>query len=144
MKKDFVGALVLIGVFAGMYAAGAQFPAALEGLLFLGRPVSTALIMGGIVTLYCYKYHASALVAALISVYLLKTMWTTWPRSDARRLYLEVGRDQARFDPTTSIDLQFANGTVTHNLPHLLVQPSFPELLVFPPSAEVQREMNGE
>ena len=144
MKKDLVGALVLIAVFAAMLATRTQFPILLESLLFLGRPLSTALLLGSIVMLWVCKYRASALVAGLLSVYLLKTMWTTWPRSDDRRLHLEVGRDQARFDPTTSIDLQFANGTVTHNLPHLLVQPSFPEMLVFPPSSETQREMNGE
>jgi hypothetical protein len=144
MKKDLVGALILIAVFAAMLATHTQFPVLLESLLFLGRPLSTALLLGSIVMLWFCKYRASALVAGLLSVYLLKTMWTTWPRSDDRRLHLEVGRDQARFDPTTSIDLQFANGTVTHNLPHLLVQPSFPEMLVFPPSSETQREMNGE
>jgi|UniRef100_A0A6C0CUU0 hypothetical protein len=144
MKKDLGGALVLIAVFAAMLATKTQFPQVLESLLFLGRPLSTALLLGSIVLLWTCKYRASALVAGLLSVYLLKTMWTTWPRSDDRRLFLEVGRDQARFDPTTSIDLQFANGTVTHNLPHLLVQPSFPEMLVFPPSSETQREMNGE
>jgi hypothetical protein len=144
MKKDLTGALVLIGIFATMYATGTQYPFALESLLFLGRPLSTGLILGGVVLLYCYKYHATALVAGLLSVYLLKTMWTTWPRSDARRLHLEVGRDQDRFDPTTSIDLQFANGTVTHNVPVLLSQPYFPELLVFPPTAETQADMNGD
>lgn len=144
MKKDLGGALVLIAVFAAMLATQMHFPILLESLLFLGRPLSTALLLGSIVMLWVSKYRASALVAGLLSVYLLKTMWTSWPRSDARRLHLEVGRDQARFDPTTSIDLQFANGTVTHNLPHLLVQPSFPEMLVFPPSSETQVEMNGE
>jgi len=143
-KKDLGGAIAMIGVFAVVLTMGNIFPQGLEGLLFLGRPLSTALLLGGIVMLYVNRYHASALVAGLLSVYLLKTMWTTWPRSDARRLHLEVGRDQARFDPMTSIDLQFANGTVTHNLPHLLVQPSFPELLVFPPSSEVQQQMNGD
>jgi hypothetical protein len=143
-KKDFGGALVLIGVFAIMMATGSQFPQGLEALLFLGRPLSTALLLGGIIMLYCSKYQATALVAALLSVYLLKTMWTTWPRSDARRLHLEIGRDQARFDPSNSIDLQFANGSVTHNLPVLLSQPTFPEMLVFPPSSETQRDMNGD
>lgn len=144
-KKDLGGALVLIGLFAAMTAVRAQYPTALEGLLLLGRPLSTALITGGVVVLYCYKYHATALVAGLLSVYLLKTMWVTWPRSDARRLHLEVGRDNARFDPATSIDLQFANGSVTHSMPHMISPPAaFPELLVFPPSAEVQRDMNGE
>lgn len=141
-KKDLGGALVLIGLFAAMTAVRAQYPTALEGLLFLGRPLSTALITGGVVVLYCYKYHATALVAGLLSVYLLKTMWVTWPRSAARRLHLEVGRDHARWN---TIDLQFANGSVTHSLPHMISPPAaFPELLVFPPSAEVQSQMNGD
>jgi hypothetical protein len=144
MKKDLTGALVLIGIFVIMYATGTQYPDALEALLFLGRPLSTGLILGSVVVLYAYHYRITSLIAGLLSVYLLKTMWTTWPRSDERRLHLEVGRDQARFDPSTSIDLQFANGTVKHSLPVLLSQPIFPELLVFPPSADVQREMNGE
>jgi len=143
-KKDLGGAIALIGVFAVILTMGNIFPQGLEVLLLLGRPLSTALLLGGIVMLYCCKYHASALVAGLLSVYLLKTMWTTWPRSDNRRLHLEVGRDQARFDPTTSIDLQFANGTVVHDLPHLLVRPEFPDMLVFPPSSEVQQQMNGD
>ena len=143
-KKDLGGAIALIGVFAVVLAMGNIFPFGLELLLLLGRPLSTALMLGGIVLLYVKHYHASALVAGLLSVYLLKMMWSTWPRSDARRLHLEVGRDQARFDPTTSIDLQFANGTVVHDLPHLLVRPEFPEMLVFPPSSETQRDMNGE
>jgi len=143
-KKDLGGAIALIGVFAVTLAVGSQFPEGLEALLFLGRPLSTALLLGGIALLYCYKYQATALVAGLLSVYLLKNMWSTWPRSDERRLHLEVGRDQARFDPATSIDLQFANGTAKHDLPVLLVKPFFPEMLVFPPSSETLHEMNGE
>jgi hypothetical protein len=143
MKRDLLGSILLIGVFAVVIATGNVFPEGLEFLLFLGRPMSTAILLGTIVTLYVNHYHATALVAGLLSVYLLKMMWTTWPRSDDRRLHLEVGRDQARFDPANSIDLQFANGTAVHNLPVLLVQPSFPEMLVFPPSAETQAEMNG-
>ena len=143
MKKDFVGALCLIAVFAVMLATQTKFPILLDASLSVTRPVSTILILGGVVALYEYGYHVSALVAGLFSIYLLKTIWTTWPRSDERRLHLEVGRDQARFDPATSIDLQFANGTVTHNLPHLLSPPVFPELVLFPPSAQTQHEMNG-
>jgi hypothetical protein len=143
MKKDFVGALVLIGVFVIMMASRLQFPWVLDASLAISRPISTLLLLGGVAALYEYKYHVSALVAGLLSVYLLKTLWTTWPRSDARRLHLEVGLDKARFDPNTSIDLQFANGTVTHALPHLLVKPTFPEMLVFPPSSETLHELNG-
>ena len=143
MHRDFIVALSLIGVFVAMTAARRQFPHILEIFMHLTRPGATILLLGSVAALYCYKYRSSALIAGLLSVYLLKTIWTTWPRSDDRRLHLEVGRDLARFDATNSIDLQFANGSVTHNLPHLLVQPTFPELLVFPPSAETLHEMNG-
>jgi hypothetical protein len=143
MNKDFVGALVLIGGFAVMMATRTQFPLYLEASLYKTRPVATIMILGGVAALYLYKFHVTALVAGLLSIYLLKTIWVTWPRSDKRRLFLDVSADNARFDPATSIDLQFANGTVTHNLPVLLSKPLFPELLVFPPSAETQQQMNG-
>jgi hypothetical protein len=143
MKRLLVS-LALIAVFVVVTATNAQFPGLLDASLWITRPVSTILVLGGVVWLYLSGMKTAALIAGLLSVYLLKTMWTTWPRSDDRRLHLEVGRDQARFDPTTSIDLQFANGTVVHDLPHLLVRPSFPEMLVFPPSSETQRDMNGD
>jgi hypothetical protein len=143
MHRDFIVALVLIGVFVAMVATRQQFPQALELLLALTRPGATIFLLGSIVGLLYYDYKISALIASVLSIYLLKTLWTTWPRSDDRRLHLEVGRDLARFDPSNSIDLQFANGSVTHNAPHLLVKPWFPELLVFPPSSERQHEMNG-
>jgi hypothetical protein len=143
MNKDFVGALVLIGVFAVMMAMRIQFPPFLEATLHVTRPLATIVALGAVAALYLYKYHVTALVAGMLSIYLLKTIWVTWPRSDKRRLFLDISADQARFDPATSIDLQFANGTATHNLPVLLSKPLFPEMLVFPPSPETQEQMNG-
>jgi len=143
MKRDFVISLSLIGVFIVMFATGKQFPEILELLLVLTRPGATILLLGSVAALYHHDCKSAALIAAMLSVYLLKTLWTTWPRSDARRLHLEVGRDLARFDPANSIDLQFGNGTATHALPHLLQKPYFPEMLVFPPSAKTLHEMNG-
>jgi len=143
MKGDVALALALVAVFVITTASRVQFPYVLDGLLYLSRPVATIVILGAVTALYFYKLQVSALVAGLFSIYLLKTLWTNWPKSDARRLHLEVARDQARFDPDNSIDLQFANGTAKHNLPVLLNKPFFPELLVFPPSAQTQREMNG-
>lgn len=143
MSRDFVVALGLIAVFIVLMATRTQVPQVLELLIALTRPGATILMLGSIAVLYHYDYKLSALIAGIMSIYLLKTVWTNWPRDDARRLHLEVGRDNARFDPSNSIDLQFANGSVTHALPHLLVQPFFPEMLVFPPSAETQHEMNG-
>lgn len=76
-------------------------------------------------------------------MYLLKDIWVLWPRSDARRLHLDVARDQARFDPSTSVDLQWANGTVGHDSPSMLEAHGDSKMLVFPPSSEVLNEMCG-
>jgi len=143
MKKDFALALTLVAVFVVLTASRVQFPTVLDGLLYITRPLATVGLLGAVASLYFCKLEVSALVAGLLSIYLLKTLWTNWPKSDARRLHLEVARDQARFNPDNSIDLQFANGTAKHNLPVLLSRPFFPETLVFPPSAQTQHEMNG-
>lgn len=115
----------------------------LELLLKLSRPGATVLILGLIAFLYTQNLVYTALALALVSGYLLKDIWKTWPRSDARRLYLEAQRDKARFDPMTSIDLQFANGSVTHGAPSMLSEPSVGKMLIFPPSVETLREMSG-
>jgi hypothetical protein len=55
---------------------------------------------------------------------------------------MDIGRDQARFDHATNIDLQMADGTVQHETPPLFyTRPD--DLLIFPPSARVLHEMNG-
>ena len=121
-----------------------QFSAQLlELLLKLTRPGATVLLLGLLGFTYVKHFHYTFLVLGLVIVFLLKDLWTTWPRSDARRLYLEVGRDQDRFDHSSSIDLQMADGTVKHAPPSLYKKDWQPKLLLFPPSAETLYEMNG-
>lgn len=115
----------------------------LELLLKLTRPGATVALMALLVFVYHKGLHYTFLVLALISVFLMKDMWTYWIESDARRLYLEVGRDQDRFDHSSSIDIQMADGTVKHAPPSMYANDWSPKLLVFPPSAETQYEMNG-
>lgn len=115
----------------------------LELLLKLTRPGATVLLLSVVAWLYSKNMLYTALASVIVVVYLLKDLWTGYVRSDARRLYLDVGRDLARFDPLTSIDLAFANGTATHDSPSLLFQANKPTLLVFPPSAETLEQMNG-
>lgn len=116
----------------------------LEALLFLTRPGATIVLLSAVVYLYSRGFFYTAMAFALLAVVLLKDLWKSYPDSDARRLYLEIGRDQARFDARTSIDLQFANGTASHDQPSMLANDSdVSRLLVFPPSAEVLQEMNG-
>lgn len=143
MKNDGLYALLLIGVFLAISASGARFPLVLDLLSTLTRPGATVLLLGCTWLLYDKGFVATSLIFGIMVVYMLKTLWVVWPSSDARRLHLEVGRDLARFDPSTSIDLQFANGTVKHDLPHLIQKTEFEELLVFPPSSETLHDMNG-
>ena len=121
-----------------------QFSAQLlEILLKLTRPGATILLLALLAFTYVKHFHYTCLILGLIIVFLLKDLWTSWPRSDARRLYLEVGRDQDRFDHSSSIDLQMADGTVKHSSPSLYHKDWQPKLLLFPPSAETLYEMNG-
>jgi len=115
----------------------------LEILLKLTRPGATVALLAILAFVYTKGLHYTFLVLALISVFLLKDIWTYWVGSDARRLHLEVGRDNDRFDHSSSIDLQMADGTVKHAPPSIYAYDWSPKLLVFPPSAETQFEMNG-
>lgn len=115
----------------------------LELLLKLTRPGATVLLLSAVVWLYSKNLLYTALASTVLVVFLLRDLWTGYVRSDARRLFLEMGLDMARFDPLTSIDLQFANGSATHDAPSMLSQGTRPVLLVYPPSAETLEQMNG-
>ena len=115
----------------------------IELLLKLSRPGATVALLALLLFVYTRHLHYTFLLLGLITVILLKDLWTNWIRSDSRRLYLETGRDEARFDHSTSIDLQMADGTVKHAPPSIYHSDWQPKLLVFPPSSDVQQEMNG-
>jgi hypothetical protein len=115
----------------------------LEVLLKFTRPGATVGLLSLMVLLYYKHFHYTFLVLGLVIVFLLKDIWTQWPKSDARRLYLETSRDQARFDPSSSIDIQMANGSVKHAPPSIYGKDWSPQLLVFPPSAETLQQLNG-
>jgi hypothetical protein len=142
--KDIQYAGTILVVFFVVIALRLRFPAALNTLSLLSRPGATVLLLGLVALVYYKGYHITALISAVLVVFLLQTVWNVWPESDEKRLSLEVGRDLARFEESNSIDLQFANGSVKHNAPFLLAPPNgFHELLVFPPSSETLHEMCG-
>jgi len=109
----------------------------------ISRPVMTCVLLLVPVALYMKNMLYTALISLVLAVYLIQDVWKFYPASDARRLFLESGRDQTRFDPTKSIDLQFANHTATHDSPDMLFQASDTTLLIYPPSAETLHEMCG-
>ena len=143
MRTDYLVSILLVGLFVVLYSTRTAMPDVLELLTKLTRPGASILLLSSVAGLYVKGLHASSLIMGILTVYLLRTIWKTWPNSDARRLHLEVGRDLDRFDPSKSIDLQFAKGTVGFNRPHLRVKPFNPPMLVFPPSDETLRKMNG-
>ena len=133
-----VSALVVLTICMKQFS----FPV-MEVLLKLPRPLTTVLLLLVPVAFYAKDMICSALASVVLIVYLLQDIWKAYVSSDARRLFLESGRDQTRFDPVKSIDLQFANHTVTHNSPNMLFKSSDVPLLIHPPSAEVLHEMCG-
>ncbi len=143
MSTDSKIAIVLVAYFLAVISMRRFCERTLEALLMLTRPGATVLLLGLIAYGFKKGYAYSALVGALISAYLLRDLWTAWPRSDARRLYLDVGRDQARFNPMTSVDLQWANGTSVHDSPNMLEKHEPGTMLIYPPSSEVLAQMSG-
>lgn len=117
----------------------------LEFLITLSRPGATVLVLSLVAFVYWRKYVITALVLALVSLYLLKDVWTSYPRSDLRRLNLELARDEARFDPATSIDIQWGNGSATHDEPRMKQKGGANSpLLIFPPSSATLADMCGQ
>lgn len=143
MRPDESYSLLLL-TFLLVIVTQKQFSAQLlEILIKFTRPGATIGLLALLAVVYMNDLHYTFLVLGLIVVFLLKDLWTAWPRSDARRLYLEVGRDQDRFDHSSSIDLQMADGTIKHETPHVRDKNTHRTLLVFPPSAETLHELNG-
>lgn len=143
MSRDESYAVLLLA-FLIVTIASKQFGSLLlELLLKLTRPGVTI----GLATLLVYVYtrglHYTFLMLAVVSVFLLKDIWSAWIKSDARRLYLDRAADEARFDPASSIDLQMASGVVTHEAPPTFDSRDLSGLLVFPPSAATLADMNG-
>ena len=115
----------------------------MEVFMKVPRPLSTCILLLIPVFLFTRGMVYSSLVSVILAVYLLQDIWKYYISSDARRLFLESGRDQARFDAGKSIDLQFANHTATHDSPNMLVTSTDAPMLIFPPSSEVLEEMCG-
>jgi len=144
MSRDESYALLLL-TFLIVTIASKQFGALLLQLLLkMTRPGATIGLLALLVYVYSRGLHYTFLALAILTVYLLRDVWSTWIQSDARRLYLDRSMDEARFDPATSIDIQFANGTAKHDAPPSIYTRDLSSLLVFPPSSATLEEMNGE
>jgi hypothetical protein len=144
MTPDSLIAITLVVMMAGFVASGLFAFPVLEMMLSIGRPAATILVLAGVAYAYFKGYIFTALAGSFLSIYLLKQLWVWYPAGDKRRLYLDELRDTARFDPSTSIDLQFANGTAVHDSPNMLHKDKdVSPLLVYPPSKSVLTSLSG-
>ena len=144
LTKDMLGALGMSVFFFIIMATNYRFPYVVQGLSYFGRPAASIFVLGSIVVLYYNDLHLTSLITAILAYYLLVYIWKTWPQSMEKELYLDIGKDQARFEEENSIDLQFANKSVGFDAPQMVLKPvPFPELLVFPPSSATLHEMCG-
>lgn len=144
MTSDSLYALVLLAIF-GIVLMRQRFTSiTLELLMSLSRPGATVLLLGIAAFLYNRGLIYTSLVFVLLSVYLLKDVWTTWRMSEARRLHLDIGVDQARFNESTSVDLQWANRSTVHDSPNMLRKDGdATPLLLYPPSQATLQSMSG-
>ena len=144
MNNDSLYALGLLGLLVGVVSTKRFAGGLLELLLTLTRPGATVLLLGTVAYLYSRGLVYTSLAASVMSIYLLKDMWTHWVASDERRLHIDVGLDQSRFNPNTSVDLQWANGTTVHDSPNMMHKDrDVSDLLLYPPSQDTLRGMSG-
>jgi hypothetical protein len=88
------------------------------------------------------QYLLLALVVAVVLAFAYATMP---PNRLRQKVDADIAKVNARFTPTSSIDLAMAMGMATHDAPQMLNPPEkVPELLVFPPSAEDLMKLSGE
>lgn len=144
MNNDRLYSLGLLGLLVGVISAKRFAGGLLELMLTLTRPGATVVLLGIVAYLYSQGLVYTSLAAGVVSVYLLKDVWTHWVNSDERRLHIDVGLDQSRFNPSTSVDLQWATGAAVHDSPNMMHKDrDASSLLLYPPSHEVLKSMSG-
>lgn len=113
-------------------------------LEFMDHPIS--LVIAGIVIVYgaMHGFLLTSLVLLGVSVYLLRE-WTVYNTTSERKVYLDTVAADARFSPSQSIDLQFANRTAQFEAPNMLQPPieQTEPLLAYPPSTQTLMELSG-
>lgn len=144
MNNDSLYALGTLAVLIGIIAMKGFARGLLEMMLTLTRPGSTVILLGLVAYLYSQGLLYTSLVVAVVSVYLLKDVWTHWPASDDRRLQIDIGLDHSRFNQNTSVDLQWANGSAVHDSPNMIHKDrDVSALLLYPPSQSTLHSMSG-
>lgn len=137
MKKDSQVALGLTVASLLLLIQQVRMPV----LEMVSNPIAVLLLAGVILTAWMQGYVLVALVCLAAGLYLARMSSTMTSRE--RRIYLEKREDEARFG-SSSVDIQVATHSLAHEPPKMLdtTEPTKP-LLVYPPTDETLRSMNG-
>ena len=138
MKRDLIvaGLLVLLGVSCILKPIDNPI------VLAFWNPVGFSGLVILLAGLIYMRWDISALV--LLAVYLYLYSNSQVKHTEERRVEVEKNIDNDRFDPRTSVDIGFADGTITHDSPIIRgwTKDASP-LLTYPPSQATLRSMNG-
>jgi hypothetical protein len=106
------------------------------------NPVGVSTLVILLAALIFLRMDLAALVLVAIYLYLYNNSHIR--NTEERRVEVERGIDEERFNPRTSIDIQFADGTAVHDRPSMLgwTKDASP-LLVYPPSEATLKSMSG-
>ena len=128
--------------------------AALIGLTFLYKPIrdpivvafwhptSFPIVLVLAAGLIYFNLDLTALVLIVLYLYIHNN--SHLKSSEDERVEHEVSIDDERFNPLSSVDIQFADGTAKHDPPIMIGWTKAPApLLLFPPSQDTLRSMNG-
>ena len=138
MHRDFV-----VAGLVALFTASCLYKPIRDPIVvaFWRPPVAPALFILLALAVYL-RMDMTALVLVALYLYLYNNSHVQ--SLEDRRVAVEKETDDERFNPRSSIDIQFAEGTVTHAPPDILgwTKDASP-LLLFPPSAETLKSMNG-
>jgi hypothetical protein len=142
METDESYALILFACLLMLLSQDDINTSVVKFLLQLTRPVTTAILGLALFVVIKYGLHYTFLLLLVISVYLLQKIWTNDVTYDSSVQY-DIGRDQSRFNPSTSLDLQLATGSIKPPISLNQYVGSTSNLLIYPPSFETLKELSG-
>jgi hypothetical protein len=138
MNRDFV-----VAGLVALFTASCLYKPIRDPVVvaFWKPPVAPTLLILLALVVYL-RMDMTALVLVALYLYLYNDSHVQ--NLEDRRVSVEREKDDERFNPRTSIDIQFAEGTVTHAPPDILgwTKDAAP-LLLFPPSQDTLWSLNG-
>lgn len=138
MKRDYIVATLLVLLGLSCMLKPIQNPI----IVSFWHPVGFSSMIILLAVLIFLRWDISALI--LVAVYLYIYNNSHVENTEERRVEVEKNIDDERFNPRTSVDIGFADGWLTHDVPKMLgwTKDASP-LLLYPPSDATLKSMSG-